>query len=87
VGTEALWVNSYHHQAVDRLGDGVVATAWADDGVVEALEVEGDAWVLAVQWELQESWKDDERTLGIFADFAAAALSARARPRGPRAVA
>ena len=57
------WVNSYHHQAVDRLGAGVVPVAWAEDGIVEALELEGDAWVLGVQWELQESWKEDARML------------------------
>jgi putative glutamine amidotransferase len=69
-GAGPAWVNSYHHQAVDRLGDGVVPVAWAEDGVVEALEVEGDAWVLGVQWELQESWKDDDRFLAVFAAFA-----------------
>ena len=61
--TASAWVNSYHHQAVDRLGDGVVPVAWADDGILEALELEGDAWVLGVQWELQESWKADARFL------------------------
>jgi putative glutamine amidotransferase len=87
LGAESLWVNSYHHQAVDALGDRVVATAWADDGVVEAIEVAGDAWVLGVQWELQESWKEDERFLGVFAGLAAAAVSARSRPAAPRAAA
>jgi putative glutamine amidotransferase len=38
---------------VDSPGDGVVPVAWAEDGIVEAVEVEGDAWVLGVQWELQ----------------------------------
>ena len=87
LGAESLWVNSYHHQAVDALGDGVEATAWADDGVVEAIEVTGDAWVLGVQWELQESWKEDERFLGVFAGLAAAAVSAKSRPAAPRAAA
>lgn len=42
-------VNSWHHQAVDRPGDGVVVTGRADDGVVEAIEIPG--WrVLGVQW-------------------------------------
>jgi putative glutamine amidotransferase len=69
LGATSARVNSYHHQAVDRLGEGVVPVAWADDGVVEAIEFEGDAWVLGAQWELQESWKDDERFLGIFSAF------------------
>jgi putative glutamine amidotransferase len=73
LGTESIWVNSYHHQAVDRLGDGIVAVAWADDGIVEAIEVEGDAWVLGAQWELQESWKSDERFLRVFEAFVAGA--------------
>jgi putative glutamine amidotransferase len=74
-GAESAWVNSYHHQAVDRLGDGVVPVAWADDGIVEALELEGDAWVLGVQWELQESWKTDERFLAVFFAFVEAAVT------------
>jgi putative glutamine amidotransferase len=69
LGATSARVNSYHHQAVDRLGEGVVPTAWADDGIVEAIELEGDAWALGAQWELQESWKDDERFLGVFTDF------------------
>jgi putative glutamine amidotransferase len=69
LGTGTAWVNSYHHQAVDRLGEGVVPVAWAEDGTVEAIEMDGDAWVLGAQWELQESWKDDERFLAVFAAF------------------
>jgi putative glutamine amidotransferase len=49
MGTTELDVNSVHHQAVDRLGAGLRAVAWADDGVVEAIEHESDR-VLAVQW-------------------------------------
>jgi putative glutamine amidotransferase len=42
-------VNSWHHQAVDRLGRGLVASAHADDGVVEAIELPGHP-VLGLQW-------------------------------------
>ena len=73
--TGSIWVNSYHHQAVDRLGDGIVPVAWAEDGVVEAIELESDAWVLGAQWELQESWKTEDRFLRVFADFVAAAVT------------
>jgi len=42
---------SHHHQAVDRLGDGVVATGWSVlDDLVEAIEVPGSRWALGVQW-------------------------------------
>ncbi|MFI7018017.1 gamma-glutamyl-gamma-aminobutyrate hydrolase family protein [Streptomyces sp. NPDC050164] len=44
-------VPSYHHQAVDLLGEGLVPSAYADDGTVEALELpSGEGWVLGVQW-------------------------------------
>ncbi len=44
-------VSSLHHQAVDRLGVGWAATAWAEDGVVEAAEWVGSSWpALGVQW-------------------------------------
>ncbi len=50
-------VSSYHHQAVDRVGDGLVVTARADDGVIEALELPG-ARVLAVQWNPEDRAAD-----------------------------
>ena len=80
LGADSAWVNSYHHQALDRLGDGVVPTAWAEDGVIEAIEVEGDAWVLGAQWELQESWKEDERFLAVFAEFVSATARRASAP-------
>ncbi len=71
---ERAVVNSYHHQAVRDLGDGVQAVAWAPDGIVEAVELPGAlAPALGVQWELQESWQDDARFLAVFAAFVAAA--------------
>lgn len=43
-------VCSWHHQAVERLGEGLRAVAWAPDGVVEALELDDHPWCFAVQW-------------------------------------
>jgi putative glutamine amidotransferase len=51
VGPELLDVNAFHHQAVDRLGRGLRAVAWADDGIVEAIE--GDGFYLGVQWHVE----------------------------------
>jgi putative glutamine amidotransferase len=50
VGTEELHVNSFHHQAVDRLGRGLRAVAWSPDGVVEAIEETDTGLLLGVQW-------------------------------------
>jgi putative glutamine amidotransferase len=70
-------VNSYHHQAVARLGRDVEAVACADDGIVEAIELPDRDFALGVQWELQVSWTDDPRCLAVFEAFAAAAGRAR----------
>ena len=49
-GAAALEVNSYHHQAVDRLGDGLRACALAEDGTVEAVWDPAARFCLGVQW-------------------------------------
>jgi gamma-glutamyl-gamma-aminobutyrate hydrolase PuuD len=43
-------IATYHHQAVRTLGAGLSPTAWAGDGVVEAVELAGRTWVQGVQW-------------------------------------
>lgn len=47
---EETSVPTYHHQAVDRLGRGLVPSAYAADGTVEAIELPSADWVLGVQW-------------------------------------
>ena len=39
----------HHHQAIDRLGEGLVVSGRARDGVAEAIEL-ADGWTLGVQW-------------------------------------
>jgi putative glutamine amidotransferase len=50
-GAEYFGVPTHHHQAVDKLGDGLIAVGWADDGIVEAIEAAnpGD-FLVGVQW-------------------------------------
>jgi putative glutamine amidotransferase len=72
LGAEEATVNSFHHQAICELGQGLRAVAVAPDGVVEAIEL-GEASVLGVQWELQEEWRIDARFLGVFEWFVDAA--------------
>jgi putative glutamine amidotransferase len=48
IGSEATWA-CHHHQAVERLGEGLTAVAWAQDGTVEAAEADGARFVVGVQ--------------------------------------
>ena len=53
LGTEVLRVNSFHHQAVELLGDGLRAVAHAADGTIEGVEAPGQRFVLGVQWHVE----------------------------------
>lgn len=57
-GSGSVGVKSYHHQAIDRLADGLVVSARSEDGVVQAVEVPGVPFGLAVQWHPEEDQDD-----------------------------
>jgi putative glutamine amidotransferase len=50
VGVDSLDVNSFHHQGIDRLAAGLRAVAWAEDGLIEAVESTDGRWIVGVQW-------------------------------------
>jgi putative glutamine amidotransferase len=72
LGAHSAHVNSFHHQAADTLGDGLVATAWAPDGTIEALEDPAHPFLLGVQWHA-ETLLDDPAQLALFAALVEAA--------------
>ena len=75
-GAGRLPVNSMHHQGVRDLGRGLVASAWAPDGLVEAIEGEG-LFVLGVQWHPEALTENDARARRLFEEFITAAASYR----------
>jgi len=78
VGDGELDVNSFHHQAVDRLGRGLRAVAWAPDGVIEGIEDAGPALYLGVQWHV-ETLVERPRHAALFDALVAAAADQTAR--------
>ena len=58
VGCRQLAVNSFHHQAIDQLGRGLHAVAWAEDGVIEGIEGRGKSLLLGVQWHAETLLQD-----------------------------
>jgi putative glutamine amidotransferase len=60
-----LSCSSHHHQGIDRLGAGLVATAWAPDELVEAVE-RPRGWMVAVQWHPEDGAAEDEAQQALF---------------------
>jgi putative glutamine amidotransferase len=75
LGRERSGVNSFHHQAVDRLGERLRAVAWAPDGTVEGIEDDGERFVLGVQWHAETL--DNEPHPKLFEALVAAAAGER----------
>jgi putative glutamine amidotransferase len=73
-GDERALVNSHHHQAIENVGRELVATAWAADGLIEAVEdTRGDRFILGVQWHPEMGWKEDKLSQSLFDWFIACA--------------
>jgi putative glutamine amidotransferase len=73
--TTETQVRSWHHQAIDRLGDGLRPVAWAEDGVIEAVEHVDHPWCIGVQWH-PEMQLDDPVQQRVFGALVAGALGA-----------
>lgn len=58
LGGAAVYTNSFHHQAIEQLGQNLRATGQTGDGVIEAVEGMGDSFVLGVQWHPEMSWHE-----------------------------
>lgn len=70
-GTTDLTVNTIHHQAIDRLGDGLDVEGTAPDGIVEAVRSsDPDWWCVGVQWHPE---RNGNRDGALFESFAGAA--------------
>ena len=65
-------VNSRHHQAIEIVAPGLAISGTSPDGLPEAVESAGDAWVVAVQWH-PENLAGDPVSRRLFADFVRAA--------------
>lgn len=82
LGSTQLSPNSFHHQGIRDLAPGLVATAWAPDGLIEAVETaEEDGWLLGIQWHPEEMHADRSAPEGgLFAALVAAATAPGRRP-------
>ncbi len=73
-GHDEITVNSLHHQAIDRLGSGLVVEGVATDGTIEAIRVEGAAFAIGVQWHPEYDFASNNISRAIFRAFGEALL-------------
>lgn len=69
---------TYHHQGLDRLGEGLRAVAWHGDGTIEAIEDPERPWLIAVQWHPERAL-DSETSQKLFRVFVEAARKEKSR--------
>ncbi|MEB2346872.1 MAG: gamma-glutamyl-gamma-aminobutyrate hydrolase family protein [Deltaproteobacteria bacterium] len=79
LGSGEIEVATWHHQAIDRLGEDLRPVAWAADGTIEAVELPGHPEVLAVQWHPELQARDPASRQGRLFE----ALVERARGAAP----
>ncbi len=70
-----VMVNSMHHQGIKDLGRGLVASAIAPDGLIEAVEGEDDAFLVAVQWHPEVFEMSDPHFRHLFGSFIRASVA------------
>jgi putative glutamine amidotransferase len=74
LGKADICVNSFHHQAIDVIGEGLRPVGWAPDGVIEAVEATDRAFTLAVQWHAESMVDSPEQAL-LLCTFAQTAVA------------
>jgi putative glutamine amidotransferase len=77
-------VNSMHHQGIKALGRDLVASATADDGLIEAIEGTADAFLVGVQWHPEVFEMADPHTRHLFGGFIRAAVEWSTANNAPR---
>jgi putative glutamine amidotransferase len=74
LGCTSCSVISWHHQAIDRLADGLRVVARAADGVVEAAEMDDHPWLVGIQWHPELSAMNDPVQQRLFSRFVQATI-------------
>ena len=63
---DEVTASCYHHQAIDRLADGLVELGRSDDDIIEAVAVKGSSWVAGLQWHPEDTYQRDAQQLQPF---------------------
>ena len=85
IGANEIDVASFHHQAIDALGEGLTAVAWSSDGFIEAVE-HNTSWLLAVQWHPEDTAASDPYAQALYDAVVGAVKSPSIAQRNVRVI-
>ena len=85
IGANEIDVASFHHQAIDALGEGLTAVAWSSDGFIEAAE-HNTSWLLAVQWHPEDTAASDPYAQALYDAVVGAVKSPSIAQRNVRVI-
>jgi putative glutamine amidotransferase len=77
LGAGDVGTNSFHHQALKRVADGLMVTARSKDGVIEAVEMPNKRFLVGVQWHPEEMAATRENMMQLFRHFVASTVVAK----------
>lgn len=66
---EVITASCYHHQGIERLGEGLEVIGRAEDGTIEAVAIRANGWAVGVQWHPEDTSMTDPNQSGLFAQF------------------
>jgi putative glutamine amidotransferase len=69
LASDRLAISCYHHQALAVLGEGLRPVAFAADGTVEAVVIEGPGWARGVQWHPEDTFREDPAQVALMAEL------------------
>lgn len=84
ISSSRVTISCYHHQAIERLGEGLTVVGRAGDGTVEAVLVDADSWAAGVQWHPEDTWEEDHQQVDLLQSLIEASRPDRGEPAAAR---
>jgi putative glutamine amidotransferase len=73
---DVIMASCYHHQVIQKLGEGLEVIAYSAEGHIEAVAIDSKGWAFGLQWHPEDTWDTDKNQAAIFNRFVAEAAKA-----------
>lgn len=73
---DVIMASCYHHQVIQKVGEGIEVIAYSAEGHIEAVAIESKGWAFGLQWHPEDTWDTDKNQAAIFKKFVAEAARA-----------